>query len=329
MKRTGIVVLTVLLLCSLGCKPKHPSKVMIDPGFDPNDAGTILVAPVISSITEGEDPNRDSERLSNKILWEMLSMRADHTFLSPEQMRIAVSRGKLGTEYERFELDWMTKHEVDVNFLRGIKEALNVDLILIPHVYLWFKDEADYREVGTASSTQVGITMSLIDPASGLVVWEATDENFKESVRTEGDRARVAVSGWDRRIDGVTVTGYVKDIREFYWLADVCVIPLRIARGLQNKVIEAMASGKPVVATSNASDGIICRVNEDIVIADDEDQFADQVIGLLKNENRREDMGRKALENVRKHYNWDENLKAFEVLLEQSTVSSERKIVKS
>ena len=207
MKRTGIVVLAVLLLGSLGCKPKHPSMVTIDPGFDPNNAGTILVTPIISSITEGEDPNRDYERLTNKILWEMLSMRADHTFLSPEQMRFAVNRSKLGGEYEKFKLGWMTKHEGDVNFLRSIKEALNVDLVLIPHVYLWFKDEADYREVGTASSTQVGITISLIDPASGLVVWEATDENFKESVRTEGERARVAVSGWDRRIDGVTVTG--------------------------------------------------------------------------------------------------------------------------
>ena len=49
--------------------------------------------------------------------------------------------------------------------------------------------------------------MSLIDPASGLVMWEATDENFKESVRTEGGRSRVVSAGWDRRVDGVTETG--------------------------------------------------------------------------------------------------------------------------
>jgi hypothetical protein len=207
MRSVLIVALSVLLLWTVGCKPKHPSMVTIDPGFDPNEAGTILVAPFISSITQGEDPNRDSERLTNKILWEMLSMRADHTFLSPEQMRFAVHRGNLDDAYERFKLNWITKHEADVDFLRNVKEELNVDLVLIPHVYLWFKDEADYREVGTASSTQIGVTMTLIDPVSGLIVWEATDENFKESVRTEGDRSRVVSAGWDRRVEGVTVSG--------------------------------------------------------------------------------------------------------------------------
>ena len=207
MRRTFVVACSLILVCSIACKPKHPSIVTIDPGFDPNAAGTILVMPFISSITEGEDPDRESERLTNKLLWEMLATRDDHTFLSPEQMRFAVRRAKLGDAYEKFELDWMTEHEADIEFLRSIKDELNVDLVMVSHVYLWFKDEADYREVGTASSTQVGITMSLIDPASGLVMWEATDENFKESVRTEGGRSRVVSAGWDRRVDGVTETG--------------------------------------------------------------------------------------------------------------------------
>lgn len=207
MKRFSFVVLSILLVCTVGCKPKHPSMVTVDPGFNPNEAGTILVAPFISSISEGEDPNRESERITSNILWEMLSMRSDHTFLSPEQMRFAVRRSNLGDAYERFKLSWVTTHEADLEFLRQIKDELDVDLILIPHVYLWFKDEADYREVGTASSTQVGITLTLIDPASGLIMWEGTDENFKESVRTEGGRSRVVSAGWDRRVEGVTVTG--------------------------------------------------------------------------------------------------------------------------
>ncbi len=229
MKRVLLVSLAVLLTCSLGCKPKHPSMVKIDPDFDPNEAGTILVAPFISSITEGEDPDRESERITNRLLWEMLSERMDHTFLSPEQMRLAVRRSRLDDAFERFKLDWITKHTADVDFMRGIKDALNVDLILIPHVYLWFKDEADYREEGTASSTQVGITLSLVDPTSGLIVWEATDENFKEAVRTEGDRTRVVVSGWDRRIDGVTVSG--RDMYGAPPFEDVSVLVLEVLVG--------------------------------------------------------------------------------------------------
>ena len=118
------------------------------------------------------------------------------------------------------------------------------------------------------------------------------------------------------QISGVHVTGYVENIRNYYWMADVCVIPLRIARGLQNKVLEAMATGNAVVATSNASDGIICQSGEDIVIADEEEDFAQQVISLIKDEKRRKEMGRKAVESILEHYSWETNLKAFNKLLQ-------------
>lgn len=116
-------------------------------------------------------------------------------------------------------------------------------------------------------------------------------------------------------IDGVTVTGYVDDIRTYYRMADVCVIPLRIARGLQNKVLEAMATGNAVVATSNASEGIICHQNRDIVIADDEETFAGEVISLLRNEDRRREMSRQAVDNIHRNYSWESNLKCFDEIL--------------
>ena len=116
-------------------------------------------------------------------------------------------------------------------------------------------------------------------------------------------------------IDGVTVTGYVQDIREFYWAADICVTPLRIARGLQNKVIEAMATGNAVVATSNASDGIQCRDQKDIAIADDAETFAARVIELLRDDSKREMLKKNAMETVKKHYSWDENLQRLDDIL--------------
>jgi sugar transferase (PEP-CTERM/EpsH1 system associated) len=116
-------------------------------------------------------------------------------------------------------------------------------------------------------------------------------------------------------LDGVTVTGYVEDIREYYWMADICVIPLRIARGLQNKVIEAMATGNAVVATSNASDGIVCNNGKDIVIADKAEHFSAEVLRLLKNPAERETMGQMAIENVKKHYSWAKNLQFLEDIL--------------
>jgi len=116
-------------------------------------------------------------------------------------------------------------------------------------------------------------------------------------------------------MEGITVTGYVEDIREYYKMADVCVTPLKIARGLQNKVLEAMAMGKAVVATSSAKTGIICKENEDFILADDAETFAHAVIELLTDSVVREKIGRCAMENVRKHYDWDENLAKLDSLL--------------
>lgn len=121
------------------------------------------------------------------------------------------------------------------------------------------------------------------------------------------------------KIDGVIVTGYVEDVRPYYMKADVCVIPLRIARGLQNKVLEAMAMGKAVVATSNASEGIICKNNSDIIIANDAESFAKEVIDLLRDEGKRKDIGDNAYQNIRNYYKWETNLEAFEELFEKST----------
>jgi sugar transferase (PEP-CTERM/EpsH1 system associated) len=154
------------------------------------------------------------------------------------------------------------------------------------------------------------------------VIWFC-DKIFQQ-IRTEIPHAQFYIVGnrptntvWSlSELDGVTVTGYVEDIREYYWKADICAIPLRIARGLQNKVIEAMATGNAVVATSNASNGIICNKNEDIVVADGEEEFALEVIKLLRDGKRRKEMGLKAVENIRKNYSWKKNLNRLDSLLQ-------------
>lgn len=116
-------------------------------------------------------------------------------------------------------------------------------------------------------------------------------------------------------IEGVNVTGYVEDIRIYYRMADVCVTPLRIARGLQNKVLEAMSTGNAVVATSSAKNGIVCTENKDIIVADDEKKFAAEVISLIKNKEKRAKMSLCAMKNVHKNYSWDENLKILDSIL--------------
>ena len=108
--------------------------------------------------------------------------------------------------------------------------------------------------------------------------------------------------------NGVTVTGYVQDVREYLAAASVCVVPLRMARGIQNKVLEAMAMGKPVVSTAQAFEGIQAVAGEDIVVAEGEEDFVRAIVGLLSDTGRAESIGARARACVERHYRWDLNL---------------------
>ncbi|MBU2631219.1 MAG: glycosyltransferase, partial [Proteobacteria bacterium] len=111
----------------------------------------------------------------------------------------------------------------------------------------------------------------------------------------------------------VKITGFVKDTREYYKAADVCVIPLRIARGVQNKVLEAMSMGKPVVSTSHAIQGIQIHSGEYLEIEDDPVEFARKVIDLLGDTERAQNLGKAARSFVIRDYNWETNLQGLYV----------------
>ena len=218
---------------------------------------------------------------------------------------------------------FVSEREVRV-FKKLYSEAKNIQVILNGVDYEYFlpkPSSIEYR----VSSVQYPLLVF-----TGVMDYFANEdgvrwfcENIFPIIRAEFPHAQFFIVGnkptnvvWNlSEIDGVTVTGYVDDIREYYWMADVCVMPLRIARGLQNKVLESMVTGNAVVVTSNASDGIICHKDTDILIADDVEKFANEVITLLKDEKRRKEMGRKAVENIRKNYSWETNLKIFNDLL--------------
>lgn len=80
----------------------------------------------------------------------------------------------------------------------------------------------------------------------------------------------------------VIVTGRVDDVRNYVFHAGLVVAPLRIARGIQNKVLEAMAMAKPIVATSAAMEGIPANSSLQIALADEPTEFAGQVVDILR-----------------------------------------------
>jgi glycosyltransferase involved in cell wall biosynthesis len=111
---------------------------------------------------------------------------------------------------------------------------------------------------------------------------------------------------------GVVVTGFVDDVREYLAAASVCVVPLRIARGIQNKILEAMAMARPVVATQQAFEGLDAKPGTDLLVADGEEAFAAAVIVLLSNDTLRAQIGRDARSRVEQSYSWATNLQTLD-----------------
>jgi glycosyltransferase involved in cell wall biosynthesis len=111
------------------------------------------------------------------------------------------------------------------------------------------------------------------------------------------------------KVAGVTVTGFVEDVRDYIAMASACIVPLRVARGLQNKILEAMAMGKPVVTTPAALTGIDATPGLELLVAADEAAFAASVTTLLRDESRSAELGRRARDCVERCYSWAQALR--------------------
>jgi sugar transferase (PEP-CTERM/EpsH1 system associated) len=106
-------------------------------------------------------------------------------------------------------------------------------------------------------------------------------------------------------IPGVVVTGRVPDVRPYYARAAVCVAPLRIGRGVQNKVLQAMAMGLPVVASTIAQRGLEAEPGRHLHVEDDPERFAAAVVTLLQARKAQRTMGQLARAFVETHHAWD------------------------
>jgi sugar transferase (PEP-CTERM/EpsH1 system associated) len=106
-------------------------------------------------------------------------------------------------------------------------------------------------------------------------------------------------------VNGVRVLGEVEDVRSVLIQADVSVAPLRIARGVQNKILEAIAIGIPVVATPQAVQGLDIREGDEILTADTPERFALQVTRLLDDAQLRNQITKRAWNRVNQLYRWD------------------------
>jgi glycosyltransferase involved in cell wall biosynthesis len=142
-------------------------------------------------------------------------------------------------------------------------------------------------------------------------------------IRNERPNARFAIVGRNAtaaverlaELEGIIVTGAVADVRSWLAAADAVVAPLRIARGIQNKVLEAMAMGRPVIASAGAFRGIDAEPGRDLIVADSAEAQAEAVLALVADPIHAENLGASARRRMEIAYRWEAKLAPMAAIL--------------
>jgi len=152
-------------------------------------------------------------------------------------------------------------------------------------------------------------------------VWPALRRRFPQlQFYIVGSRPAAAVTAL-ARVAGVTVTGKVPDIRPYLAGAALAVAPLRIARGVQNKVLEAMAMGKIVLATPQALEGIAAQPGLELLLARDDIEFIHHAARVLRKQRDGDAragaaIGAAARQLVLQDHDWEKNLQGLGAMLD-------------
>jgi sugar transferase (PEP-CTERM/EpsH1 system associated) len=171
---------------------------------------------------------------------------------------------------------------VDESFINfELKEKLSGDLL--------FTGNMSYPPNITASNYIINAILPLLN--SNPIVTIAGADPVKEIRLLQSNQ--------------VSITGFVKDVRQYYGSHKVFVAPMFIGTGLQNKLLEAMAVGIPCVTTTLANNALNATPEIEILIADDASSFAKQIERLLKDDELRANISGNAKKFIERSYNWN------------------------
>ncbi|MEO8751918.1 MAG: glycosyltransferase, partial [Casimicrobiaceae bacterium] len=118
-------------------------------------------------------------------------------------------------------------------------------------------------------------------------------------------------------LPGVTVTGSVPDVRPFLRGAALMVAPLNIARGTQNKILEAMALGVPVVSSKIAAGGVDASAPEHLLVAEDAPGYAAAIRRVLDDPAERDRLAVAGRTRMRTHHAWDSSMRRLDGIIKR------------
>lgn len=186
----------------------------------------------------------------------------------------------------------------------------------------YFSPAADFAPLGDEAGPRLVFTGAMdYRPNVDAVCWFA--DAILPLVRKRYPAARFFVVGGKpapevqalASREGIVVTGRVPDVRPYVAAADVAVAPVRIARGVQNKVLEAMALARPVVATEAAWSGIDAEPERDLLVRSDAESFAAAVCAVLDDPALGARLAGNARQQVESRYAWPAQLAKLDAWL--------------
>jgi sugar transferase (PEP-CTERM/EpsH1 system associated) len=127
------------------------------------------------------------------------------------------------------------------------------------------------------------------------------------------------------RLPGVTVTGSVPDVRPYVRRSALMVAPLAIARGTQNKILESMAMGVPVVTSSIAAGGVDASAPEHFLVADTPAELAAAVLRVVENPAERARLAQAGRARMLSHHSWAGSMKRLDAIVERCVAITARR----
>jgi polysaccharide biosynthesis protein PslH len=247
----------------------------------------------------------------------------------------------------RWPLSWLYRREARtlLDFESRVVAASDMSLLVTPAEVALFESLAP-EQSGRVTAVPNGVDVDFFSPAHGgespyrageravvftgamdywpnidAASWFATE--VMPRVLAVEPAARFYVVGMNpapavrelERLGHVTVTGRVDDVRPWVAHAACAVAPLRVARGIQNKVLEAMALAQPVVVSDTCAGSLDAQAGRDFITAGDAQSFAAAVLALFDPARARE-VGIAARTRIEQVYRWDSALAALDDCLD-------------